>query len=421
MNLDEKEEYKRFLKIFGSLSGLFKDNKEGINATKPYLYYRNHEHLYSKVFDVEDLTRKDSAFDAIAFVNGKRIGVGLKTWIHTKDLTFQKVAEFNKAAPTELAPLIKENESKKLIKKVAELRNERMKLDQRQYNTNYDLYHNITRDDNVMNIMEENYDLIQLDNIKLKKRQEGTYTFTDGLNTYKFYASKSVLLKEFDASANKIIEKIPIIQYDDPFELLRTIELPTKDEVKNQEVIYLPLYSDQTMKVKEKSGFNAWNGASKNKGSSILRPEFEAYIPIPKWIHEIKPNFFGFNALNKVERDSATSFNLHLPDGRKVSAIVTQDYGKSLQTNPQRVLGKWILYDVLGLQARELLTMDHLITLGVDSLKLTKINKKNYKIELADMYAFEKWKIEVRELIESTCSRLPKIRKELFVDEDEEG
>src|SRR5690625_7219456 len=65
MNLDEKEEYKRFLKIFGSLSGLFKDNKEGINATKPYLYYRNHEHLYSKVFDVEDLTRKDSAFDEI--------------------------------------------------------------------------------------------------------------------------------------------------------------------------------------------------------------------------------------------------------------------------------------------------------------------------------------------------------------------
>src|SRR5690625_6227834 len=103
-----------------------------------------------------------------------------------------------------------------------------------------------------MNIIEKYENTKQLHNEKIKKIKEGTYIFKDVVNNKKYYASKSVLLKEFDATANKIIEKNPIIQYDDPFELLRTIELPTKDEVKNQEVIYLQQNSNKIMKVKEK-------------------------------------------------------------------------------------------------------------------------------------------------------------------------
>lgn len=414
-----KDEYKReyieYLKIFGAISGLFKDNKAGTNANKPYLYYRNHEQLFAKVFEVEDLTRKDSAFDVIAKIEGQRIGIGLKTWIHTRDLTFQKVAEFNKVAPFEFAPLIENKEYEQLIYKISELRNERIKLDKRQYYTQFDIYHNITRDDNVMNVMETSYDLVQLDSLKLLNQNGKTYTFTDGLNTYKFYASKSVLLKEFDASKEKILERIPIVQFDDPFELLRMIRLSEHEEYKQKrEVIYLPIYSDRNMTVEEKSGFNAWNAASKNKGSDILRPEFEAYIPIPKWIHRTFPRFFGFDALNKVERNASSPFNLYLPDGREIQAIVTQDDGKSLQTNPQSVLGKWILHDILGLQARELLTMDHLIRLGVDSLKVTKIDNQNFKIELAETYAFEKWKIEIEDKIRESGSRMPNLRPELL-------
>lgn len=416
-----KTEYIKYLKIFGAISGLFKDIQEGDNAKKPYLYYRNHEQLFSKVFDVEDLTRKDSAFDAIAKIDDERIGIGLKTWIHTRDKTFQKVAEFNKVAPIEFAPLIENKEYKQLIERVSALRNERIKLDQRQYYTQFDVYHNITRDDNVMNIVETSYDLVQLDSLKLLDHNGKTYTFTDGINTYKFYASKSVLLKEFDASKDKILERIPIVQFDDPFELLRMIQIPESEEDKQQrEVIYLPIYSDRNMKVEEKSGFNAWNGASKSKGSGIPRPDFEAYIPIPKWIHETHPRFFGFNALNKEERNAASSFLLHLPDGRQIKAIVTQDNGKSLQTNPQSVLGKWILHDVLGLQARELLTMDHLVKLGVDSLKITKIDNENFKIELAETYAFEKWKIEIEDKIRASGSRLPKFRPDLIEVESDE-
>lgn len=82
--------------------------------------------------------------------------------------------------------------------------------------------------------------------------------------------------------------------------------------------------------------------------------DFEAYVPIPHWIHETFPSFFGFDALDNEIRNSANPFLLHLPDGRKINAIITQDGGKSLQTHPQSILGKWILHDVFGLQAREL-------------------------------------------------------------------
>lgn len=414
-NQYSKEEYISYLKIFGAISGLFKDNKQGAHANKPYLYYRNHEQLFAKVFNVEDLTRKDSAFDAIAKVEGHRIGIGLKTWLHTRDLTYQKVAEFNKVAPSEFRPLIEHKEYEQLIYRVSEFRNERIKLDKRQYNTDLDVYHNIVRDDFMMNIMETNYDLVQLDSLKLLNQTGKSFTFTDGLNKYKYYASKSVLLQEFDASQPAVLERIPIAQFDDPFELLKMIELPeidTKAETLN--AIYLPIYSDTSMRVEEKSGFNAWNAAPKSKGSGIPRPEFEAYIPIPVWIHRVFSGFFGFNALNKAERNAATPFNLHLPDGREISAIVTQDGGKGLQTNPQSILGEWILRDVLDLRARELLTMDHLIQLGVDSLKVSKIDDKNFKIELAETYAFEQWKVDIEEEIRASGSKMPSLRPELL-------
>lgn len=264
----EKEEYIRFLKIFGSLSGLFKDNQEGNNAKKPYLYYRNHEQLYKRCFNVEDLTRKDSAFDALAHVGDKKVGVGLKTWIHTGDLSYQKVAEFNKLAPTEIRPLIDHATPEEVITKVSKLRNERIWLDKRLYNTleGDDIYHYITRDDDVMNIIETKYDLVQEDSLKLISSNGKTFSFTDGLRNYKFYASKSVLLEEFDATKPNIITTVPIRQFDDPFELLRTIDFAEDKTIqKIEEVIYLPLYSDVSFTVEEHSGFNAWNGKPKTK------------------------------------------------------------------------------------------------------------------------------------------------------------
>src|SRR5699024_7437102 len=117
LHRSHKKEYIKLLKIFGALSGLFKETTDGIHAKKPYIYHRNHEHLFARVCNVEDLTRKDSAVDANATIDKQRRGIGVKTCINSRDYTFQKGAEFNKLAPIEIHPVIEEDDSNKVIKK----------------------------------------------------------------------------------------------------------------------------------------------------------------------------------------------------------------------------------------------------------------------------------------------------------------
>lgn len=392
-----RKEYIEYLKIFGALSGLFKDNQEGANARKPYLYYRNHEQLFAKVFDVEDLTRKDSAFDAMAVIGDERIGIGLKTWIHSKDKTYQKVAEFNKSAPEVINPLIENGTPEEVVKKVAELRNERIMLDKRLYKTTKEVYHFITRDDDVMNIVETSYDFIDIDSIECINSDGKTYFFKDKFHKYKFYRSKSVLLEEFDASKSEIIESINIEQFDDPFKLIKMIKLPDEKEniIQEQEVIYLPLYKDKKdgRIVKEHSGINIRHAKSKNKGSNTPRPEYEVEIRINKWIHYVFPRFFGIDALDEKQvKDN--DFDLILPDGRVLRGRIKQQDGKSLQTNPQGALGKWILKDVLGVTNRsDVITWEWLDKLGIDSLQISKIDDKHFKITVAEYGAYEKFKM----------------------------
>lgn len=399
----EKQEYIEFLKIFGSLSGLFKDNQEGINSRKPYLYYRNHEQLFARVFNVEDLTRKDSAFDALGVWESDRVGIGLKTWIHTKDCTYQKVAEFNKLAPVVIEPLIKIGTPEEVIHKVSELRNDRIMLDKRLYRTDREVYHFITRDDDVMNIIETSYDLIDVDNLELIKSDGKTYSFKDKLHKYKFYKSKSVLLEEFDASRGEIIKQVPIEQFDDPFELIRMIKIPQKSRETIFQEIYLPLYQDKKEGriVSNCSGVNIRHSKPKSKGSNTPRPKYEIEVRISKWIHHVFPNFFGINALdeNQIKDGELNDFDLILPDGRVLRGRVKQQNGKSLQTNPQGALGEWILKDVLGLKDRELVTWELLDKLGIDSLRIIKIDNKHFKITVAETGAYEKFKIDNKENI----------------------
>lgn len=449
---EEKNEYINFLKIFGALSGLFKDNKEGINAKKPYLYYRNHEQLFTRIFNVEDLTRKDSAFDALGIFGEERVGIGLKTWIHSSDRTYQKVAEFNKLAPTVLVPLMENGNPQEVVRKVSELRNERIMLDKRIHGTDFDVYHFITRDDNVMNIVETSYDLIDLESLEFIKTDGKVYLFRDKFHNYKFYKSKSVLLEEFDASKSEIVETIPIVQHDDPFELIKTIQIQginreeleaknidIEDELqidiireqsegiygkveKNDDidkVIYLPLYQDKKegRVVSECSGINIRHSKSKSKGSNTPRPEYEVEVRISKWIHYIFPKFFGIDALDddEIHDKELNDFDLLLPDGRVLRGRVKQAGGKSLQTNPQSALGEWILKDVLGIEKREeKVTIELLNELGIDSLKITKVDDKNFRITVAETNAYEIFKLQNMERImaDNSIKKKPYFRLE---------
>lgn len=109
----------------------------------------------------------------------------------------------------------------------------------------------------------------------------------------------------------------------------------------------------------------------------------EVYIPIPREFHIKHPDFFvedilEFEKIRKSfngneENRPEVRFHLHLPNGNKIPALVTQSNMKGLQSGSnieidpktgkrygQSALGQWLLVDVLGLKERKLVTRDWL-------------------------------------------------------------
>ena len=115
---DQKGEYKKFLKIVGSLSNLYSDSKI------PYLYYRVAEKLFCNAFGADDLSRSDVSADA----KKGDIGIGLKTFLAGNNNSLQKVAEFNSDRE-----LYADLDPRSLITKIAELRNARIQFTEKNH------------------------------------------------------------------------------------------------------------------------------------------------------------------------------------------------------------------------------------------------------------------------------------------------
>ncbi|MGB1077538.1 MAG: restriction endonuclease, partial [Bdellovibrionales bacterium] len=148
--------------------------------------------------------------------------------------------------------------------------------------------------------------------------------------------------------------------------------------------VILPLYSERDGNVPLKSGLNQWNAGGRD------RHEDEVYIQIPRWVQTRFPMFFP-------SRDIV--FNLGLPDGRTLEAKPCQDggelngvkVGKALMSSPNKALGKWILRDILKLVPGEVCTLEMLQELGIDSVEVTKLSSKQYKINFAPLGAYEEF------------------------------
>ena len=100
---EKRNSYKGMLKIIGSLSRIFSE------SDVPYLYYRAHENIFAKYFDLVNNSRSDDSADAYSI--DEKIGIGLKTWVGQDN---QKVAEFGK-----LRPQYKDLKGIELINKIA--------------------------------------------------------------------------------------------------------------------------------------------------------------------------------------------------------------------------------------------------------------------------------------------------------------
>lgn len=374
---ENKELYVDLLETTGSLSNLFSESK------KPFLYYRAMENIFCKSFSASNLSRSDISVDA-----GKDgIGIGLKTFLQENGNTFQKIAEFNKESY-----LFKGLSGLELAKKVSSMRNKRIESTKKICNLSDVIYHLVTRSKEHMAIFEEHMDFVDIDNIVLigDKSKRTTLHFTDGLHEYSFNLSKSTLMKRFDTSNNKKIYGFGVKILDNPYDLLLSIrrngirsnvsQVIEKDEGISDYII-LPLYSTRNNKVPESSGLNQWNAKGRD------RDENEVYIPIPSWIHKKKRGFFKYN----TDDNKTGSFDVKLPNGEVFSMKVAQQGGKALMSNPNSKLGKWILRDILELGSKELVTKETLDIIGIDSVKLSKMEDGSYSLDFLKSGSFEKF------------------------------
>lgn len=353
-----KDAYIKLLQVTGALSNLFSNSK------CPCIYYRAMENVFCKAFNAKNLSRSDLSIDA----SKDKIGIGLKTFLHNNGKTFQKIAEFDNKSIN-----IRSLNAYDLVRKVSVLRNKRLDATKRICNTNELIYHLLTRSPHYFSVFEENMDFIDTEKIHDIRENKNSVSFCDGINEYSFNKSKSTLLKRFNTG--KCICKFEVKIMTDPFEfLLKSIEKPLftyEEKQLAEDYIILPLYSPKTNRVEVKSGLNQWNARGRKRNPN------EVYIPIPAWIHNKKKNFFKYN----TEDHKTQSFKVVLPNDKTLNMKVAQEGGKALMSDPNKDLGEWILREVLDIQPNVLVTKEDLDTIGIDGVKLSKIDNENYSLD----------------------------------------
>jgi hypothetical protein len=270
--------YFDMLALMASLSRLFSE------SDIPYLDYRSAENLFCKYYEAKNEARSCTAYDATF----DRLGIGIKTFILKNNSSVEKVAEFNRLS-NELTNL----RGIDLAKKLSKFRNERIDFANNMSNIVENQYHIIGRSKGILRVFNVNYDKIDLERIRVTKNNNSTLHFTDEVNEYVFNTSKTVLMKRFNVPNTYKDVNVELIS--DPLSLLEslihsvnTVETNQNNIYKGYDYVILPLYSTRgsNRTVPLKSGLNQWNANGRH------RNENEVYIPIPREIHKLYPNFF---------------------------------------------------------------------------------------------------------------------------------
>lgn len=408
---EQRQEYIKFLQIYGALSNLFLQKK---GKKIPYLDSKFQETIFARSFNAKNVDKGNTPHDILSIFGKERIGIGIKTWLNSKP-SYQKVMQL-KRYQDDINSILKDNEA--LVYMISEIKNKKMKSDYERLglSSQNNIYHYVTRDENKFTINECAYTLIDLNNLRVEETSKSSIVWTDRQKRYKYTFGDSQIWQLFDPTKKDslLLDQFTVKILDDPFQFLlesynQLIEpFPDLEKQEDIEEAYLPLYSYSRGEVKEKSGLNAWNAASKNKGSSQPRPLNEVYIPIPIEFHRNNPYFFTKQNINhKLDSNStpAIRFHLELPNGKRIPALLTQSNYKSLQSGSdtevdetgkkvgQSALGQWLLIDVLGLEKREKVTREWLQKKGTDSVHIwrKKDDYSTFFLDIAPINSFDRF------------------------------
>jgi hypothetical protein len=371
------------------------------------------EKLFVLTTGAQDLGRADKSFDAL-LPGG--VGVGIKTFTaETGSHKTEKVAEFTALARE---GRFNTQDRKKLVRRVAEARNQRVLSNATEYGLSMDhcVYHCLVRIEHGAVVHEEPYQLVNIENLSPTNVKgliiddwsftNGKIYFFDGLSHYSFNISKNVLMKRFnfDRKMNRIELKL----HPDPLDLLDQLagrklkpeikrpklifELDREDEevadIPGKDYVVLPLYSTRTGEVKPKSGINQWNAGGRSRKFG------EAYVPVPKAIHNHFQGFFP---------PQDTHFRLHLPNGfTSQRAKICQSDGKALMTESNIELGRWLITvidpsvspDDFGESPTDRhrpYTYSDLLAIGSDSVIVRRNGKSDYSVEFGPIGAYREF------------------------------
>lgn len=412
---NQREEYIKFLQVYGALTNLFRQKKGNLI---PYLNSKFQETVFAKIFNCQNVDIGNTPHDVLSVFGNKRIGIGLKTWMGSQ-ASFQKVMQL-KRYQDEINKALEDGQDV-LAYKISEIKNERLESDHNRLGLSKDgnIYHYITRDEGKFTINECSYPLVDLNNLKKFQLSKSSFNWSDGQKEYKYTFGDSQIWQKFDVAQKDtfVLEEFDVTIIEDPFSFLLEAYTLLIDKRKEKKVdiieAYLPLYSYKTKEVPRKSGLNAWNSVPKAKGSNTPRPLNEIYIQIPRVFHEKHPDFFTkdifeFEKMRKAfdgpkHEKPELRFHLELPNGKRIPGLITQDNMKGLQSGSnieydengkrygQSALGQWLLVDVLGLKERKLVTREWLMKKETDSVRLWR--KKNdystFYIDFAPINSFE--------------------------------
>ncbi len=139
-----------------------------------------------------------------------------------------------------------------------------------------------------------------------------------------------------------------------------------KDIAITKEVVDLPLFSEKQQRMHERSGLN-WG----------QRPEYnrepnQAYIPVPKSIHDEHPDFFP-------PKDQ--EFTLLTDDNESFVCVMAQDNRKAIETRyDNSILGKYFR-NRLRIGQGSFVRLEDLVNYGRKSISVYKISRELYFLD----------------------------------------
>ena len=144
--------------------------------------------------------------------------------------------------------------------------------------------------------------------------------------------------------------------------------------------VILPLYAvrDKNKSPAPKSGINqGW-------ADGRIRHIDETYIPVPKLIHD---NHSGILPDNTTQ-----TFQLNLPNKKTQISSLCQQGAKGLMTKPNKILGQYILRNLLKVPTSRIATRADLVNVNCDSVRIELNDDSSYSLYPEYLGAYEDFK-----------------------------